>query len=54
MFGSLHLEKSIFLLSGSLIEGRGLDKSMASCGLYIVETDSSVSVNHIKRAMYCI
>ena len=51
-FGSLHLEKSILLLYGSLIEGSGLDKIMASCGLSIVGTDSLVSVNHIKRARY--
>ena len=53
-FGSLHLEKSILLLCGSLIEGSGLDKVMASCGLSIVGTDSLVSGNHIKRARYCI
>ena len=54
LFGSLHLEKSILLLCGSLIEGSGLDKVMASCGLSIVGTDSLVSGNHIKRARYCI
>ena len=54
LFGSLHLEKSILLLCGSLIEGSGLDKIMASCGLSIVGTDSLVSVNHIKRVRYCI
>ena len=54
LFGSLHLEKSILLLCGSLIEGSGLDKIMASCGVSIVGTDSLVSVNHIKRAKYCI
>ena len=53
LFGSLHLEKSILLLCGSLIEGSGLDKIMASCGVSIVGTDSLVSVNHIKRAKYC-
>ena len=54
LFGSLHLETSVFLLCGSLIEGSSLDKIMASCGLSIVGTDSLVSVNHIKRASYCI
>ena len=54
LFGSLHLEKSILLFCGSVIEGSGLDKIMASCGLSIVGTDSLVSVNHIKRASYCI
>ena len=54
LFGSLHLEKSILLLCGSPIEGCGLDKIMASCGLSFVRTDSLVSVNHIKRARYCI
>ena len=54
LFGSLHLEKSILLLCGSLIEGSGLDKIMASCGLSTVGTDSLVSVNHVKRARYCI
>ena len=54
LFGSLHLEKSILLLCGSIIEESGLDKIMASCGLSIIGTDSLVSVNHIKRAMYCI
>ena len=54
LFGSLNLEKSILLLCGSLIEGSGLDKIMASCGLSIVGTDSLVSVNHIKRLRYCI
>ena len=38
LFGSLNLEKSILLLCGSLIEGSGLDKIMASCGLSIVGT----------------
>ena len=52
--GSLHIEKSILLLYGSLIEGSCLDKIMASCGLSIVGTNSLVSVNHIKRARYCI
>ena len=54
LFGSLHLEKSIVLLCGSLIKGSGLDKVMASCGLSIVGMDSLVSVNYIKRARYCI
>ena len=54
LFGSLHLEKSILLLCGSLIEGSGSDKIMASCGLSTVGTDSLVSVNHIKWARYCI
>ena len=54
LFGSLNLEKSILLLCGSLIEGSGLDKIMASSGLFIVGTDSLVSVNHIKRTRYCI
>ena len=54
LLGSLHLEKSILLLCGLLIEGRGLDKIMASCGLSIVGRDSLVSVNPIKRASYCI
>ena len=38
LFWSLHLEKSTLLLCGSLIEGSGLDKIMASCGLSIVGT----------------
>ena len=50
LFGSLNLEKSILLLCGSLIEGSGLDKIMASYELSMVGTDSLVSVNHIKRA----
>ena len=54
LFGSLHREKSILLLCGSLIEGSGLDKIIASCELSIAETDSLVSVNHIKKARYCI
>ena len=52
LFGSLHLEKSI-LLCGSVIEGSGLDKIVASCGLSIVGMDS-LSVNHIKRVRCCI
>ena len=54
LFVSLHLEKSILLLCGSLIKGSGLDKIMASCGLLIVGTTSKVSVNHMKRARYYI
>ena len=54
LFGSLHLETSILLLCGSLIEGSRLNKIMVSCGLSIVGTDSLVSVNHIKRARYYI
>ena len=54
LFGSLHLEKSILLLCGLLIEGSGLDKIMAVCGFSIVGMDSLVSVNHIKRAKYCM
>ena len=54
LFGSLHLGKSVLLLCGLLIGESGLDKIMASCGLSIVGTDSLVSVNHIKRAKYCI
>ena len=38
LFGSLHLEKSILLLCGSLIEGSSLDEIMASYGLSIVGT----------------
>ena len=44
--GSLHLEKSILLLCGLLIEGSGLDKIMAVCGFFIVGTDSGVSKPH--------
>ena len=40
LFGSLHLEKSILLLCGLLIEGSALDKIIALCGLSIVGTDS--------------
>ena len=40
LFGSLHLEKSIFFLCGLLIEGSALDKILALCGLSVVETDS--------------
>ena len=54
LFVSLHLEKSILLLCGSLIKGSGLDKIMASCGLLIVGTTSKVLVTHIKRARYYI
>ena len=54
LLGSLHLEKSILLLCGLLIEGSGFDKIMASCGLSIVGRDSLVSVNPMKRASYCI
>ena len=54
LFGSLHLEKSILLLCGSLLKVSGLDKIMASCGLPIVGMDSLMSVKHIKRARYCI
>ena len=54
LFGSLHLEKSILLLCGSLIEGCGLDKIMTSCGLSIVGMDSLLPVNHVKRARHCI
>ena len=45
---------TVLLICGSLIEGSGLDKSMVSCGLSTVATDSLVSVNHTKRASYCI
>ena len=48
------MEKSIFLICGSLVEGKDLDKIMASCELTIIGTDSFVSVYHIKRARYCI
>ena len=54
LFGSFHLEKSILLLCGSLIERSGLDKIMALFELLIAGTDSLVSVNDIKRARYCI
>ena len=40
LFGSLHVEKSILLLCGLLIEGSALDKIMSLCGLSIVGTDS--------------
>ena len=53
LFRSRHIEKSI-LLCGSLIEGSGLNQIMASYGLSIARTDSLVSVDHIKRARYCI
>ena len=52
--GSLHLEKSILLFCGLLIEWSGLDKIMAVCGFSIVGTDSLVSINHIERARYLI
>ena len=54
LFRSLHLEKSILLLCGLQIKGNGSDQIMASCGLAVAGTDSLVSVNHIKRARYCI
>ena len=54
LLGSLHLEKSILLLCGSLLEGSGLDKIMALCALSIFGTDFLVSVNHFKRVRYCI
>ena len=40
LFGSLHLENSIFFLCGLLIDGSTLDKIMALCGLSIVGRDS--------------
>ena len=40
LFGSFHIEKALLLLCGSLIEGSGLGKVIASCELSIVGTDS--------------
>ena len=54
LFGSLHIENLILRLCGSLIEESGLDKIMPSCGLFIIGTDSLISVTHIKRARCCI
>ena len=54
MFGSLHIEKSILILFGSLTEGSDLNKIIALYGISIVGIDSLMSVNHVKRARYCI
>ena len=54
IFGSLHIEKSILIILGKLIEKSGLDAIMLICGLSIVGADSLVTVNDIKRARYCL
>ena len=53
LFGSLHIGKLLIICS-QVIESSGLDEIMCKCGLSIVEADSLVTVNDIKRARYCL
>ena len=54
LFGSLHIEKSILALCGDMIKGSGLDAILSSCKLSIVGSEALVTVNHIKKARYCL
>ena len=54
LFGSLHIEKSLLIICGQVIKSGGFDEIMCTCGLFIVGADSSVTVNNIKRARYCL
>ena len=54
LFGSLHIEKSILALCGIMIKGSGLDAILSCCELSIVGSESLVTVNHIKKARYCL
>ena len=44
----------MFIIFGRVIKGSGLDEIMYTCGLPIVEGDSLVTLNDIKRARYCL
>ena len=42
------------IISGQGMEGSGLDEIMSKCGLSTVRGDSLVTVNDLKRAVYCL
>ena len=54
LFGSLLTEKLLLIICGQAIKGNGFDEVMCTCVLSIVGTDSLMTVNGIKRAMYCL
>ena len=54
LFWSLHIEISLLIISGQGMEGSGLDEIMSKCGLSTVRADSLVTVNDLKRAVYCL
>lgn len=54
LFWSLHTEISLLIISAQGMEGSGLDEIMSKCGLSTVRADSLVTVNDLKRAVYCL
>ena len=54
MLESLHIEKSALNSCGYFINGGGLEEILLSCGLSIVGRESLTTVNHIKKARYCL
>ena len=52
LFGSFHIEKSLLIICGQVIKVSGLNEIMCTWGLSIVEADSLVTVEDIKRARY--
>ena len=54
LLGGLHIEQSILVIHGKLIDGSGLREILNTNELSIIGTSVAVDVNDIKRARYCL
>ena len=54
MFGGLHLEHTLLLIHGELIQGSGLYEILHINNVSIIGTGAVVRANHIKQARYCL
>ena len=54
LFGELHIEQSLLVLHGQLIEGSGLMEILNLQKLSTIGLSAVVHINSVKRAAYCI
>ena len=54
ILGGLHIEQSILVMHGELVNGSGLSNILNVNDLSIIGTSAVVDVNDIKRARYCL
>ena len=54
LFGELHIEQSLLVLHGQLIEGSGLMEILNLQKLSTIGLSAVVNINSKKRATYCI
>ena len=54
LLAGLHIEQSILVIHGKLIDGSGVREIFNTNELSIIGTSVAVDVNDIKRARYCL